>query len=91
MKVLEKKTMALVELKDGDKFITKDGEFIFKGELPNGKVNALSTSGKVKPINPDDIIEVLVVAQETLPILTGFINALGNFFKDIIGAFKKKK
>lgn len=91
MKVIEKKTMSLVELKEGDKFITKEGEFSFKGELPNGKINALSTSGKIKPINPDDIIEVLVVAQNTLPIVVELVNAFKNFFKEIIGAFKKKK
>jgi hypothetical protein len=91
MKVIEKKTMALVELKEGDKFLTKDGKFTFNGELPNGKINATSESGKAKPINPADIIEVLVVAQETLPIIVELVTAFKNFFKEIIGAFKKKK
>lgn len=91
MKVLEKKSMSLVELSQGDKFITKEGEFSFYGELPNGKINALAANGKMKPINPEDVIEVLVVAQQTLPIVTEFINAAKGFFVAIWAAFKKKK
>lgn len=90
MKVIQKKTMTLVELSQGDRFVTKDGEFVFYGELPNGKINALSTSGKMKAINPAEIIEVLVVVQKTLPAITEFINAAKSFFVAIWEAFKKK-